>query len=90
MVVKKKKSRAALEQVQWGPLGDMTNIEQHPPPKLPSKTEKAPGAALKVKAEGKEKWWSIGRGRKDSKDKSKDKSKRSACEFQCIFTTMEI
>lgn len=41
---------------------------------------------LKVKGEeggGKEKWWSIGRGRKDSKEKTKEKENKIS--HQCKF-----
>ncbi|KAI0064426.1 hypothetical protein BV25DRAFT_322323 [Artomyces pyxidatus] len=60
LMVKKKKSRAALDGLRWGPLGEVTNV-----PSGSSST------LLKPKAEEKEKWWSIGKGRKDSKDKTK-------------------
>lgn len=69
VVVKKKKSRAALESVHWNPSEE---------PKAPRE------AALKPnKSEEKEnKWWTIGRGRKDSKDKDKAKGKsRAKCRF---------
>ncbi|EPQ51625.1 hypothetical protein GLOTRDRAFT_117955 [Gloeophyllum trabeum ATCC 11539] len=64
VVVKKKKSRAALDGITWGlgTLGDVTNTTQT-------------GGAAKVKDERgeKDKWWTIGRGRKDSKEKPKGK-----------------
>ncbi|KAI0051553.1 hypothetical protein FA95DRAFT_1580533 [Auriscalpium vulgare] len=62
LMVKKKKSRAALDGLKWGPLGETTNI----PPAASSSNP-----LLKVKSEEKDKWWSIGRGRKDSKEKAK-------------------
>jgi len=58
LMVKKKKSRAALSALKWGTLAEATNS-------APSK-DLTQGARLKN--EDKEKWWSIGRGRKDSKD----------------------
>ncbi|KAI0247397.1 hypothetical protein BJV78DRAFT_1339302 [Lactifluus subvellereus] len=58
-MVKKKKSRAALSGLKWGTLGEVTNTV---PPKDPVQT-------VRLKNEDKEKWWSIGRGRKDPKDK---------------------
>lgn len=57
-MVKKKKSRAALSALKWGTLAELTNS-------APSK-DSIRGARLKN--EDKDKWWSIGRGRKDSKD----------------------
>lgn len=86
LMVKKQKSRAGLNDLAWGPLGETTNIpsttiSQHD--KQNTKT-----ASLKPKTEEKEKWWTIGRGRKDSKDKegkmprekSKSKSRTQASE----------
>lgn len=64
VMVKKKKSRVALDGMKWGPLGEVTNV--------PSVTPREAPALLKVKNEEKEKWWSIGRGRKDSKEKTKE------------------
>src|SRR5712675_3717106 len=57
LMVKKKKSRAALSGLRWGTLAEVTNSG---PPRDSSK--------VKLKNEDKEKWWSIGRGRKDSKN----------------------
>jgi serine/arginine repetitive matrix protein 2 len=56
LMVKKKKSRAALSGLKWGTLAEVTN------------SSKDPIQAVGLKSEDKEKWWSIGRGRKDSKD----------------------
>jgi serine/arginine repetitive matrix protein 2 len=64
VMVKKKKSRMALDGMAWGALGEVTNV-----PKVPPK-DAAP--LLKVKNEEKEKWWTLGRGRKDSKEKTKE------------------
>ncbi|KAF8878425.1 hypothetical protein BD779DRAFT_1663807 [Infundibulicybe gibba] len=69
VMVKKKKSRVALDGMRWGALGEVTNV--------PSVAPKAAPALLKVKAEEKDKWWSIGRGRKDSKEKEKEKAKEA-------------
>ncbi|KAK2467490.1 hypothetical protein APHAL10511_000345 [Amanita phalloides] len=75
LMVKKKKSRAALDGMQWGPSGEVTNIPAAS--SCSAKNDKTKCAAqpqhsglLRVKGEEKDKWWSIGRGRKDSKDKS--------------------
>ncbi|KAF8814601.1 hypothetical protein BYT27DRAFT_7249906 [Phlegmacium glaucopus] len=68
VMVKKKKSRAALDGMAWGALGEVTNV-----PKVPPK-ETAP--LLKVKNEEKEKWWTLGRGRKDSKEKTKENKEK--------------
>jgi hypothetical protein len=51
-MVKKKKSRPALNGMAWGALGEVTNI-----PKVPPK-EVAP--VPMVKNEEKEKWWTLG------------------------------
>lgn len=82
VVLKKKKSRVALDGMKWGALGEVTNV-----PAVTAAKELQPSALLKVKAE--EKWWSIGRGRKDSKEKEKEKTKvngektktRAKCKF---------
>jgi serine/arginine repetitive matrix protein 2 len=58
LMVKKKKSRAALSGLRWGNLTDVTN----------SAPSKAPTQVVGLKSGDKEKWWSIGRGRKDTKD----------------------
>ncbi|KZT25561.1 hypothetical protein NEOLEDRAFT_1178340 [Neolentinus lepideus HHB14362 ss-1] len=65
VVVKKKKSRAALDGIRWGPgaLGDVTNT-----------TETGGGMKEKGDRGDKDKWWTIGRGRKDSKEKVKGKA----------------
>jgi serine/arginine repetitive matrix protein 2 len=74
VVVRKKKSRAALDGIRWA-LGEVTNAstaEADVPPK--DDAEK-----VKIKAEEKEKWWSIGRGKRDSKEKEKDTAKTKLC-----------
>lgn len=58
LMVKKKKSRAALSALKWGTLAEVTNA-------APSKDSTR---GVRLKNGDKEKWWSIGRGRKDSKD----------------------
>lgn len=58
LMVKKKKSRVALSSLKWGSLAEVTNA-------VPSKDSTR---GVRPKNEDKEKWWSIGRGRKDSKD----------------------
>lgn len=71
VVVKKKKSRAALNGV-WdsGMLGNVTNV-----PILPKNREKPlPSPSLDVKIE-ETKWWSIGRGKKEVKEKKKEEKK---------------
>jgi hypothetical protein len=45
-------------------LGEVTNVPKVPP--------KDPAPLSKVKNEEKEKWWTLGRGRKDSKEKTKE------------------
>ncbi|RDB27260.1 hypothetical protein Hypma_004359 [Hypsizygus marmoreus] len=67
VMVKKKKSRVALDGMRWGALGEVTNVPAVTAPK------EVP-ALLKVKGE-ENKWWSIGRGRKDSKEKAKEQEK---------------
>ncbi|KAG6810305.1 hypothetical protein H0H92_012482 [Tricholoma furcatifolium] len=75
LVVKKKKSRVALDGMRWGTLGEVTNV-----PSVTKEKEKDKGKAKEKEKsdEGKEKegskWWTIGRGRKDSKEKDKEKA----------------
>jgi hypothetical protein len=73
IVMVKKKSRAALDGVRWGPgaLGEVTNTTMYTNPN--GSSAMLPKEVLKVKGEekGEGKWWSIGRGRKDSKEKEK-------------------
>ncbi|KAF8148662.1 hypothetical protein B0H34DRAFT_802878 [Crassisporium funariophilum] len=79
VMVKKKKSRAALDGMAWGALGEVTNV-----PSLPKGEKKEAPGLLKVKEGEKEKWWSIGRGRKDSKEKTKE-SKMSSKPVEFIY-----
>ncbi|CCM05311.1 uncharacterized protein FIBRA_07525 [Fibroporia radiculosa] len=69
VVVKKKKSRLALDGMKWGALGEVTNV-----PSVAQEQGTAPPIEhlLKVKGDDSQKWWSIGRGRKDSKGKNKE------------------
>ncbi len=68
VVVKKKKSRLGLDGMKWGTLGEVTNV-----PAAPKEQTSAPADNfLKVKGDENQKWWSIGRGRQDSKGKDKE------------------
>ena len=78
LLVKKRKSRGALDGMRWGALGEVTNVPAVPKEKT---RERENDGLLKVKGDEKEKWWSIGRGRKDSKEKTKEVSKWSKCTF---------
>ena len=77
LLVKKKKSRAALSGMNWGTLGEVTNV----PSTTKSKESKEKGGKkekeglLKIKGDENQKWWSIGRGRKDSKEKEKERAR---------------
>ncbi|KZT71092.1 hypothetical protein DAEQUDRAFT_136451 [Daedalea quercina L-15889] len=74
LVVKKKKSRMGLESLRWGgALGEVTNV-----PSGAQKEGKAGETLVPLKVEENQKWWSIGRGRKDSKGKEKEKDKENA------------
>ena len=66
IVIVKKKSWLILDGITWGALDEVTNV-----PKVPPK-EPEPAPLQKVKNEEKEKWWTRGWGRKDSKEKNKD------------------
>ncbi|KAI9060404.1 hypothetical protein FKP32DRAFT_1595485 [Trametes sanguinea] len=68
VVVKKKKSRLALDGMKWGTLGEVTNVPAAPKEQKPAPSDNL----LKVKGDENQKWWSIGRGRKDSKGKDKE------------------
>ena len=70
VMVKKKKSRAALDGLTWGALDEVTNVPKVPP--------KDPAPLQKVKNEEKDKWWTLGRGRKENKAKENKESKMSA------------
>ena len=80
LMVKKKKSRLALDGMNWGTLGEVTNVPSATKPKEKGGKKES---LLKVKVDENQKWWSIGRGRKDSKEKDKGKDKdqdRAKCE----------
>ncbi|KAH9923820.1 uncharacterized protein B0H18DRAFT_1105173 [Fomitopsis serialis] len=73
LVVKKKKSRMGLDSLRWGgALGDATNVASGA-----HKEGKTGETLVPVKVEENQKWWSIGRGRKDSKGKEKEKDKEN-------------
>jgi serine/arginine repetitive matrix protein 2 len=74
LMVKKKKSRAALSGLKWGTLAEVTN----------SAPSKDPIQAVGLKSEDKEKWWSIGRGRKDSKDMKIIEKENSRLNRMCL------
>ena len=77
-MVKKKKSRLALDGMEWGTLGEVTNV---PSATKPKEKRGKKDSLLRVKVDENQKWWSIGRGRKDSKEKDKVKEKdRAKCE----------
>ena len=71
----------ALNRMAWGALGELTNVPKFPP------KEAAP--ISKMKNEEKEKWWTFGRGRKDSKEKMKESKESSKHKFSfmnsCLF-----
>ncbi|KAF8867965.1 hypothetical protein CPB84DRAFT_1810241 [Gymnopilus junonius] len=79
VMIKKKKSRAALDGVRWGASGSNSGALQEV--QMNANLPKAKDGLLKPKTEeketAKEKWWTLGRGRKDSKeDKKKDKENK--------------
>ena len=88
LMVKKKKSRAALDDVQWGPsaLGEVTNVASNPGassalPKEPKPIVNTLKIPTKADENQNSKWWnvSIGRGRKDAKEKIPVRSKSKFC-----------
>ena len=80
LVVKKKKSRLGLDGMKWGALGEVTNVPAAPKEQL----KVAPvDNLLKVKGDENQKWWSIGRGRKDSKSKDKEQKFPSRSQSAC-------
>jgi len=76
----KKKSCAALNGMSWGTLGEVTNVLLITKPKESKEKggKKEKEGLLKVKMDENQKWWNLGRGRKDSKEKEKDKEKNRA------------
>ena len=75
VIVKKKKSRLGLDGMSWGPLSETTNVPKVAKSNAAQPVPKENPATLKVKNDEERKWWSIGRGRKDSKEKEKEKEK---------------
>ncbi|KAG8220621.1 hypothetical protein J3R82DRAFT_2877 [Butyriboletus roseoflavus] len=75
LMVKKKKSRLALDGMQWGTLGEVTNV---PSVMIPKEKGGKKESLKKAKVDENQKWWSIGRGRRDSKEKEKVKDKGRA------------
>ncbi|KAG2365179.1 hypothetical protein BDR07DRAFT_1470529 [Suillus spraguei] len=74
VVVKKKKSRMALDGMRWGPaLGEVTNVP-HVKEKEKKEKKKDKENISKVKVDEKSGWWTIGKGKKDSKEKERPKS----------------
>jgi hypothetical protein len=95
LVIRKRPSkiRGGLGDVGWG-----VNVDDVPPvPKLVGLDEKTNlNLGVKPKGDekegGKERWWTIGRGRKDSKEKEETKKKgkenvkiSSSLERKCFF-----
>ena len=75
VVVKKKKSRLGLNGMSWGALGEVTNVPAAAKEQKEMKEKVAPAdGLLRVKGDENQKWWSIGRGRKDSKSKDKEQN----------------
>jgi hypothetical protein len=76
VVVKKKKSRVALDGMRWGPaLGEVTNVPHVKEEKKEKKKKKDKENTLKVKVDEKSGWWTIGKGKKDSKEKERPRCK---------------
>lgn len=87
VVVKKKKSRAALEGIKWA-LGEVTNTGDGNGVADEVKEETH---RVKIRVEEKEKWWSIGRGKRDTKEKEKDTGKlklrsKGMCPYSKFYT----
>ncbi|KAL5532249.1 hypothetical protein ACEPAF_5818 [Sanghuangporus sanghuang] len=81
VVLKKKKSRVGLNEVQWGPLGDVTNTEkeQITDSKKGLKKSTPTEASFKDKDDDKDKWWAK-RARNDSKGKPKETARMKSKE----------
>jgi len=76
IVVKRLKSRKALKGLKWDPLGEVTNVQDVP--------RGYPASNDTSKAVQDKKWWSIGRGRKDSKETTGQESgKENELHAQC-------
>jgi serine/arginine repetitive matrix protein 2 len=83
VVVRKEKARGRLESIRWA-LGDKTNSASHSSDEREKskKVKKKEKENSKPKGEEKDRWWTIGRGRKDSKEsKSKGRPKCEICSF---------
>jgi len=76
VIVEKKKSRAALDSMSWGALSEATNFPKSTQIGASQPVTKENPAFLKVKVDEERKWWSISRGRKDSKEKTKGKENK--------------
>lgn len=76
----KKKSRGALNGMKWEALGEVINAPN-------GQKEKEKDGLLESKGDEKAKWWSFGRGKKDTKENTKEKeasqtrSKSTFCPF---------
>jgi serine/arginine repetitive matrix protein 2 len=70
VIIKKKKPRVGLDGISWGTLGEATNVPKSMQVKPSQPPTKENPQMLKVKADEEGKWWSIGQGRKDSKEKT--------------------
>ncbi|EIN05384.1 hypothetical protein PUNSTDRAFT_127845 [Punctularia strigosozonata HHB-11173 SS5] len=87
VMIKRQKSRRALNGMMWGndgALGEVTNVPKASKEKGKEKEkENKPATAtekLKPGDSGSQKWWSIGRGRKDSKEKGSENEKEKTKE----------
>lgn len=80
VVVKKEKSRGKLESIRWA-LGDKTNSQSSDEREKIKKEKKKDKENTKPKGEDKDRWWTLGRGRKDSKESKPIKGQgRPKCE----------
>ena len=78
IVVKRSKSRKALNGLKWDALGEVTNVQDV--------SRGCPASSDTSKVAQDKKWWSIGRGRKDSKEtKSQESGKENELHAQCEF-----
>ena len=84
VIVKKKKSRVALDGMSWGVLGEATNVPKSTQIEPSQPVTKENSARLKVKVDEERKWWSIGRGRKDSKEKTRGKENKISTNNKCM------
>jgi len=78
IVLKRPKSRKALNGLKWGALGEVTNIQ--------GVSRGCPASSNTSKTVQDKKWWSIGRGRKASKEiKNQESGKENELHVQCEF-----